>query len=180
MASHESIFKAVQRARWLRPDAYRWIRPDAARFLVPGTDPASVFPALQRKFSPDQPRVPAGNPDGGQWTDGGGGINDPRVLSDADPEGLRPYEQYAQNLPDKRPIDLRRRKREAATPCAGMSEKRMKNCWRARRLIVVRRSHSAMRAGLTDLSPPWKVQTISSTGHLSRIGIGSRRWRMDG
>jgi len=24
-------------------------------------------------FNPDQPRVPAGNPDGGQWTDGGGG-----------------------------------------------------------------------------------------------------------
>jgi hypothetical protein len=34
-----------------------------------------VYPALQRKFSPDQPRVPAGNPDGGQWTDGGGGID---------------------------------------------------------------------------------------------------------
>jgi hypothetical protein len=27
---------------------------------------------FQRKYSPDQPRVPAGNPDGGQWTDGGG------------------------------------------------------------------------------------------------------------
>jgi hypothetical protein len=27
-------------------------------------------------------------------------------LSDADPEGIRPYEQYAQNLPDKRPVDL--------------------------------------------------------------------------
>ena len=27
---------------------------------------------LRRKYSPDQPRVPAGNPDGGQWTDGGG------------------------------------------------------------------------------------------------------------
>jgi hypothetical protein len=25
------------------------------------------------KYSPDQPRVPAGNEDGGQWTDGGGG-----------------------------------------------------------------------------------------------------------
>lgn len=25
------------------------------------------------KYRPDQPRVPAGNPDGGQWTDGGGG-----------------------------------------------------------------------------------------------------------
>lgn len=109
MSNHESLFEAAQRARWLRPDAYRWIRPDAARFLAPGTDPASVFPALQRKFSPDQPRVPAGNPDGGQWTDGGGGgggINDPRVLSDATPDGIRPYEQYAQNL-DKRPVDLR-------------------------------------------------------------------------
>jgi CDI toxin RNase A-like protein len=42
--------------------------------------------AQQRKYSPDQPRVPAGNPDGGQWTSGGGegaGRNDPTVLSDA-------------------------------------------------------------------------------------------------
>jgi hypothetical protein len=30
-----------------------------------------------RKYSPDQPRVPAGNPDGGQWTSGsGGGFSD--------------------------------------------------------------------------------------------------------
>lgn len=50
----------------MRPDAYRWIRPDAACFLVLGTDPGEVYPALQRKFNPDQPRVPAGNPDGGQ------------------------------------------------------------------------------------------------------------------
>jgi hypothetical protein len=28
---------------------------------------------LRRAFDPDQPRVPAGNPDGGQWTDGLGG-----------------------------------------------------------------------------------------------------------
>ncbi|MEX1083799.1 MAG: hypothetical protein WEC82_05720 [Xanthobacteraceae bacterium] len=28
---------------------------------------------LARKYSPDQPRVPRGDPDGGQWTDGGGG-----------------------------------------------------------------------------------------------------------
>lgn len=27
---------------------------------------------LMLKYSPDQPRVPAGSPDGGQWTDGGG------------------------------------------------------------------------------------------------------------
>jgi hypothetical protein len=29
--------------------------------------------ALQTKYRPDQPRVPAGNPDGGQWTSEGGG-----------------------------------------------------------------------------------------------------------
>src|SRR5947209_5682205 len=28
---------------------------------------------LLRKHSTDQPRVPAGSPDGGQWTSGGGG-----------------------------------------------------------------------------------------------------------
>ena len=29
--------------------------------------------AAKVKFDPNQPRVPAGNPDGGEWTDGGGG-----------------------------------------------------------------------------------------------------------
>jgi len=28
-----------------------------------------------KRFNPSQPRVPAGNPDGGQWTSGGGGGN---------------------------------------------------------------------------------------------------------
>ena len=28
--------------------------------------------ALTRKYSPDQPRIPAGQPGGGRWTDGGG------------------------------------------------------------------------------------------------------------
>jgi hypothetical protein len=52
---------------------------------------------LRRKagFRPDQLRVPAGNPDGGQWTAEGGGINDPRVLSDAIPDPIRPGAQYA-------------------------------------------------------------------------------------
>jgi hypothetical protein len=31
------------------------------------------YDALRRKYSPSQPRVPAGNSDGGQWTNGGGG-----------------------------------------------------------------------------------------------------------
>src|SRR5215211_7302479 len=32
-----------------------------------------------RRFNPRQPRVPAGNPEGGQWTDGGGGGGTPRA-----------------------------------------------------------------------------------------------------
>jgi hypothetical protein len=34
---------------------------------------------LRRKYRPDQPRVPAGNPDGGQFTDGSGGRGSGRV-----------------------------------------------------------------------------------------------------
>jgi hypothetical protein len=36
------------------------------------------------KYSPDQPRVPAGNPDGGQWTSGGEGEeSEDNIYSDA-------------------------------------------------------------------------------------------------
>jgi hypothetical protein len=57
-------------------------------------------------FNPAQPRVPAGNPDGGQWTSGGstgggstgGGITDPRILSDATPDNTWvPGARYAQD-----------------------------------------------------------------------------------
>jgi hypothetical protein len=33
--------------------------------------------ALWLRYDPDQPRAPAGSPDGGQWTSGGGGIGTP-------------------------------------------------------------------------------------------------------
>jgi hypothetical protein len=59
--------------------------------------------AQQHKYSPDQPRVPAGNSDGGQWTDGSGsgtGRNDPRVLSDVTPDHeAKPGARYAANRP---------------------------------------------------------------------------------
>ena len=47
-------------------------------------------------FNPNQPRVPAGNSDGGQWTsEGGGGLNDSRVISDAVDNDWMPGAQYA-------------------------------------------------------------------------------------
>ncbi len=118
-AAHQRArFMQPNPARWMRPDADRWVRPDVARFLSPGVRPQDVFPALSRKYNPNQPRVPKGNPDGGQWTLGGlgsrwridltgtgvagatpavsSGRDDRRVISDADPETIKPGQQYAQ------------------------------------------------------------------------------------
>jgi hypothetical protein len=77
MIDHARTWLRHQQSRWLRPDADRWVRPDARRFISPGGDLAKAFPALAHKYNPDQPRVPAGSPDGGQWTDGSGGAAKP-------------------------------------------------------------------------------------------------------
>jgi len=49
-------------------------------------------------FDPHQPRVPAGHPDGGQWTSEGEaeGTSEPQVISDATPDNAwKPGAQYA-------------------------------------------------------------------------------------
>ena len=78
--------------------------------MKPGSDAAMVFEIYKQKYRPDQARVPPGSRDGGQWVDEGGGstsntgggvsptggINDPRVLSDAIPNNYyRPGSQVA-------------------------------------------------------------------------------------
>jgi hypothetical protein len=64
------------------------------------------FRQLLRKagFNPDQPRVPAGNPDGGQWTSDGD--NNSYVISDALPDPFVPGAQYAQNTQEKLPSHI--------------------------------------------------------------------------
>jgi hypothetical protein len=68
---------------------------------------ATLAATCKANFNPNQPRVPAGNSDGGQWTNGGGdggdrgrprgGVNDPHVLSDArEDDKFKPGGQYAQ------------------------------------------------------------------------------------
>ena len=111
-----SAYLARQLERWTRPDAHLFVRPDWRRF-VPRDADVHPFALYERKYRPDQPRVPAGNSDGGQWTaDGGGGgsrspgsqpttkpapINDPRVISDATPDNdWKPGAQYAQGPKD--------------------------------------------------------------------------------
>jgi hypothetical protein len=77
-----------------------WTRVDKATFLTKNEKRAAVGygpledggDELSRKYRPDQPRVPAGNPDGGQWTsDDGAGAkpdpDDPNVILAADGAG---------------------------------------------------------------------------------------------
>ena len=53
--------------------------------------------AVKTNFNPNEPRVPAGNPDGGQWTTGGGGDGGtPRVITDVNPDPIIPGARYAQ------------------------------------------------------------------------------------
>ncbi|MBN9041225.1 MAG: hypothetical protein BGP05_06125 [Rhizobiales bacterium 62-47] len=58
------------------------VAPGRSALSQARTDPASFFPELDRKFNPNQPRVAAGNPDGGQWTDGSVGVVDALEASD--------------------------------------------------------------------------------------------------
>jgi len=88
MAKVHDAWLARQRARWMRPNAHLCMRPDAHRFVQPdlqrrlrpdwkrcvqpGFEPV-ILSLLEGKanFNPSQPRVPKGNPDGGQWIDEG-------------------------------------------------------------------------------------------------------------
>lgn len=59
-----------------------------------------AYVRLKSGFDPGQPRIPAGSPGGGQWTTGGPNAlrDDPVVISDANPDPVRPGAQYAQTM----------------------------------------------------------------------------------
>ncbi|MDP2298701.1 MAG: hypothetical protein Q8M24_24960 [Pseudolabrys sp.] len=75
-----------QRKRFMRPDAHRFIRPDWRRYASPLSEKDHPFAEYELKYSPDQPRVPAGSSGGGQWTgsgDGRAGDNAETAAADA-------------------------------------------------------------------------------------------------
>ncbi len=95
-----------------------------------------------RKYRPDQPRVPAGNPDGGQWTadTGSGGTTDRRVISDESPDPIKPGAQYAEG---RRPPSGPRGPLEP-TPAQA-----------ARLTVAEAHARSAIRQ-VQELDPGWK------------------------
>ncbi len=102
LVDHLKSYLAWRRAA--QRSAILWPHADSAltRFNLAY---ARYFGEDKGSFNPDQPRVPAGSPDGGQWTSGGGGDagKDPGDRSDAnlvsEPAAMR-------GPRDKRPLPL--------------------------------------------------------------------------
>jgi hypothetical protein len=69
-AERDQLWKRIGEASFLSDDEKREAVGYDAAVLASGT--RLPVEALFSKFNPDQPRVPAGNPDGGQWTGGSG------------------------------------------------------------------------------------------------------------
>jgi hypothetical protein len=99
-------------------------------------------------FNQDQPRVPAGHPDGGQWTNGGGGGNDSRVISDAPPDNdWKPGAQYAQS----------RRGRGSGSGRGGGRFNEPEPGQAARLALAEARAHDAI-SRVRELDPKWRPQ----------------------
>jgi hypothetical protein len=73
MPAVNAAYLERQLKRWMRPDAFQFVRADWRMFARPGTEDDYPFALYERKYRPDQPRVPAGSREGGQWTEEGGG-----------------------------------------------------------------------------------------------------------
>ena len=99
MNLREAAWLAQQRRRWMLPDPSRWLRPDHAQWLRPEKawhPPSGLY---ELKYSPDQPRVPAGNPEGGQWTDAGGASGGGQRTSEDGSANTKPRLFVAAGLP---------------------------------------------------------------------------------
>ncbi len=80
MSAFKDAYLKNEIKRWMAPNAGHFVRPDWRQYVQPGLDLSSVFEIYERKYNRDQPRVPAGGPDGGQWTsDGGAGNSGQRI-----------------------------------------------------------------------------------------------------
>jgi hypothetical protein len=143
MAQFKADDLAREMKRWAWPDARHFVRPDWRRFVKPGSDAAAAFEIYERKYRPDQARVPPGNRDGGQWTDEGGGdgsisgtggdvapssgANDPRVLSDAIPDNYyKPGAQVAARISPAREAECEEQYRKDTFICNTIGTA---SCW---------------------------------------------------
>ncbi|QND50696.1 hypothetical protein HB779_10005 [Phyllobacterium sp. 628] len=102
ISANDLQLKALKAAPFseARREQYRQLEHERALLLAELKLGAEVD--LLRKFDPDQPRVPAGNPDGGQWT--GGGAGNDGTLSIDDPYGAQSYPGVAKPFVNVKPL----------------------------------------------------------------------------
>lgn len=133
---------------------------------------------LVRKYNPDQPRVPAGNADGGQWTSGGGG-GDPALtgtdwISDlgnafsaaltfgdivADTSGEEGWAFYQEaTRPDGSLAERAVVNRDGSTIHSEFAEPDRKSDWDERRTVTV------PEGGKTTFETAGRTQTIRDGG----------------
>ena len=92
----EALWKRVGEAAFLTDDEKRaatGYEPLPAASFAP-----SSIAALRAKYDPNQPRVPAGNPDGGQWTSGGGSAAGEEDDNELLPSGAQPTSSEKERL----------------------------------------------------------------------------------
>jgi hypothetical protein len=107
----------------------RWARPDWRHFWKSGreSDPLyRLYESVEHKYSPDQPRVPAGVPEGGQWTaEGGAGGRGP--VSDGTPRDQgKPATQIAGRILPQRRAECEEQLRKDTFICNTV---RTRSCW---------------------------------------------------
>ena len=147
MSVFKNAYLESEIKRWMAPNAHLFVRPDWRRHVTPGSDLSSVFALYEQKYSPEQPRVPAGSREGGQWTnDGanagrtfskpprgnteptaGSGRSDPRVLSDATQDNYyKPGTRVAARLPPGRAAECQFQYRQDTFICNLIGTR---SCW---------------------------------------------------
>lgn len=108
----------------------RFMRPDWRRYWKPGheNDPLyRLYESAERKYSPDQPRVPSGSPEGGRWTSEGGDAGSTGAVSDAKPNNFsRPRTQIAGRISPQRRAECEEQYRLDTFICNTV---RTRSCW---------------------------------------------------
>ena len=106
---------------------------------------------FEQKYSPSQPRVPAGNSDGGQWTSGANAVGDAaaadssnEILSDETPDSIRPGSQYAQRL-GRGPVVVRIGSRTVSVEGG-----------QAARLVEAQARAESSIARVREINPTWR------------------------
>ncbi len=68
MSAFKNAYLENEIKRWMAPNAHHFVHPDWRRYVQADSDLRPVFELYESKYNQNQPRVPAGSREGGQWT----------------------------------------------------------------------------------------------------------------